>query len=97
VRGSKTLLQGLSSGRHFSVLGFVGMPAATSSEEKRKEAPSVNAFAVGASQWARSSPLRSGRMSILRKGREVGRAGMGGARVKNCYLFDNFRLVIPCQ
>jgi catechol 2,3-dioxygenase-like lactoylglutathione lyase family enzyme len=31
VRGSKTLLQGLSSGRHFSVLGFVGMPAATSS------------------------------------------------------------------
>lgn len=27
IRGSKTLLQGLSSGRHFSVLGFVGMPA----------------------------------------------------------------------
>src|SRR4051812_46938659 len=26
VRGSKTLLQGLSSGRHLSVLGFVGMP-----------------------------------------------------------------------
>jgi hypothetical protein len=31
VRGSKTLLQGLSSGRHLSVLGFVGMPALTSS------------------------------------------------------------------
>jgi hypothetical protein len=30
VRGSKTLLQGLSSGRHFSVLGFIGMPAAVS-------------------------------------------------------------------
>src|ERR1051325_6967529 len=29
VRGSKTLLQGLSSGRHLSVLGFVGMPAST--------------------------------------------------------------------
>jgi hypothetical protein len=28
IRGSKTLLQGRSSGRHFSVLGFVGMPAA---------------------------------------------------------------------
>jgi hypothetical protein len=27
VRGSKTLLQGLSSGRHFSVHGFIGMPA----------------------------------------------------------------------
>ena len=31
VRGSKTLLQGLSAGRHFSVLGFIGMPAAVSS------------------------------------------------------------------
>lgn len=31
VRGSKTLLQGLSSGRHLSVLGFVGMPAFTPS------------------------------------------------------------------
>jgi hypothetical protein len=31
VRGSKTLLQGLSGGRHLSVLGFVGMPALTSS------------------------------------------------------------------
>jgi hypothetical protein len=30
IRGSKTLLQGRSSGRHFSVLGFVGMPAALS-------------------------------------------------------------------
>lgn len=30
VRGSKTLLQGLSSGRHFSVLGFIGLPAAVS-------------------------------------------------------------------
>jgi hypothetical protein len=30
VRGSRTLLQGLSSGRHFSVLGFIGMPAAVS-------------------------------------------------------------------
>ncbi len=30
VRGSKTLLQGLSSGRHFSVLGFIGLPAALS-------------------------------------------------------------------
>ena len=29
VRGSKTLLQGSSSGRHLSVLGFVGMPACT--------------------------------------------------------------------
>lgn len=31
VRGSKTLLQGLSSGRHLSVLGFVGLPALTPS------------------------------------------------------------------
>jgi hypothetical protein len=31
VRGSKTVLQGLSSGRHLSVLGFIGMPALTSS------------------------------------------------------------------
>lgn len=31
VRGSKTLLQGLSAGRHFSVHGFVGVPAAVSS------------------------------------------------------------------
>ncbi|MGH7984372.1 MAG: hypothetical protein ACREFF_14700 [Candidatus Udaeobacter sp.] len=31
VRGSKTLLQGLSGGRQLSVLGFVGMPALTSS------------------------------------------------------------------
>ena len=31
VRGSKTLLQGLSSGRHLSVLGFVGMPGFTPS------------------------------------------------------------------
>jgi hypothetical protein len=31
LRGSKTLLQGLSAGRHFSVLGFVGMPASVSS------------------------------------------------------------------
>lgn len=31
VRGSKTLLQGLSSGRHLSVLGFIGMPAGTAS------------------------------------------------------------------
>jgi hypothetical protein len=31
VRGSKTLLQGLSSGRHLSVRGFVGMPALISS------------------------------------------------------------------
>lgn len=31
VRGSKTLLQGLSSKRHLSVLGFVGMPASTPS------------------------------------------------------------------
>jgi hypothetical protein len=30
IRGSKTLLQGLSGGRHLSVLGFVGMPALTS-------------------------------------------------------------------
>src|SRR2546421_3205017 len=30
VRGSKTLLQGRSSGRQLSVLGFVGMPALTS-------------------------------------------------------------------
>jgi hypothetical protein len=30
VRGSKTLLQGLSSGRYFSVLGFIGLPAAVS-------------------------------------------------------------------
>jgi hypothetical protein len=30
VRGSKTVLQGLSSGRHFSVLGFIGLPAAVS-------------------------------------------------------------------
>jgi DNA-binding transcriptional ArsR family regulator len=30
VRGSKTLLQGLSGGRHLSVLGFIGMPALTS-------------------------------------------------------------------
>lgn len=29
VRGSKTLLQGLTSGRHLSVLGFVGMPGFT--------------------------------------------------------------------
>jgi hypothetical protein len=29
IRGSKTLLQGTSSGRHLSVLGFVGMPAHT--------------------------------------------------------------------
>jgi hypothetical protein len=31
VRGSKTLLQGLSGGRHLSVLGFIGVPALTSS------------------------------------------------------------------
>ena len=31
VRGSKTLLQGLSGGRHLSVLGSIGMPALTSS------------------------------------------------------------------
>src|ERR1700757_4489754 len=31
VRGSKTLLQGLSGGRQLSVLGFIGMPALTSS------------------------------------------------------------------
>ena len=31
VRGSKTLLQGRSGGRHLSVLGFIGMPALTSS------------------------------------------------------------------
>lgn len=31
IRGSKTLLQGRSGGRHLSVLGFVGMPALTSS------------------------------------------------------------------
>jgi hypothetical protein len=31
VRGSKTLLQGLSGGRHLSVLGFIGLPALTSS------------------------------------------------------------------
>jgi hypothetical protein len=31
VRGSKTLLQGLSGGRHLSVLGFIGMPALISS------------------------------------------------------------------
>jgi hypothetical protein len=31
IRGSKTLLQGLSGGRQLSVLGFVGMPALTSS------------------------------------------------------------------
>lgn len=31
VRGSKTMLQGLSSGRHLSVLGFVGMPGFTPS------------------------------------------------------------------
>jgi len=31
VRGSKTLLQGLSGGRHLSVLGFIGMPVLTSS------------------------------------------------------------------
>ncbi len=31
VRGSRTLLQGLNAGRHFSVLGFVGMPASTAS------------------------------------------------------------------
>src|ERR1043166_3618743 len=31
VRGSKTLLQGLSGGRHLSVLGFIGMSALTSS------------------------------------------------------------------
>jgi len=31
VRGSKTLLQGLSGGRYLSVLGFIGMPALTSS------------------------------------------------------------------
>ena len=31
VRGSRTLLQGLSGGRHLSVLGFIGMPALTSS------------------------------------------------------------------
>jgi IclR helix-turn-helix domain len=31
VRGSKTLVQGLSSGRHLSVRGFVGLPALTSS------------------------------------------------------------------
>jgi len=31
VRGSKTLLQGLTGGRHLSVLGFIGMPALTSS------------------------------------------------------------------
>ncbi len=30
VRGSKTVLQGLSSGRHFNVLGFIGMPASVS-------------------------------------------------------------------
>ena len=29
IRGSKTLLQGLNAGRHFSVHGFVGMPAST--------------------------------------------------------------------
>jgi hypothetical protein len=29
IRGSKTLLQGLNSGRHFSVHAFVGMPAST--------------------------------------------------------------------
>jgi hypothetical protein len=31
VRGSKTLVQGLSSGRHLSVLGFVGIPGFTPS------------------------------------------------------------------
>src|ERR1700757_1558472 len=31
VRGSKTLLQGLSGGRQLSVLGFIGLPALTSS------------------------------------------------------------------
>jgi hypothetical protein len=31
VRGSKTLLQGLSGGRHLNVLGSIGMPALTSS------------------------------------------------------------------
>src|SRR5438094_10502964 len=31
VRASKTLLQGLSGGRHLSVLGFIGMPVLTSS------------------------------------------------------------------
>jgi hypothetical protein len=31
VRGSKTLLQGTSSGRHLSVLGLVALPAFTSS------------------------------------------------------------------
>lgn len=31
VRGSKTVLQGLSSGRHLSVLGFIGIPAFTPS------------------------------------------------------------------
>ena len=30
IRGSKTILQGLSSGRHFSVRGFVGIAAASS-------------------------------------------------------------------
>ena len=29
IRGSKTVLQGLNAGRHFSVYGFVGMPAST--------------------------------------------------------------------
>src|ERR1700704_2632969 len=29
IRGSKTLLQGLNAGRHFSVHGFVGVPAFT--------------------------------------------------------------------
>jgi hypothetical protein len=29
IRGSKTLLQGLNAGRHFSVYAFVGMPAST--------------------------------------------------------------------
>src|ERR1041385_7352819 len=31
IRGSKTLLQGLSGGRHLSVLGFIGLPALTAS------------------------------------------------------------------
>lgn len=31
IRGSKTLVQGLTSGRHLSVLGFIGMPAFTPS------------------------------------------------------------------
>src|ERR1700751_4081228 len=31
VRGSKTLLQGLSGGRQLSVFGFIGLPALTSS------------------------------------------------------------------